>query len=63
MLMVTSLRFRFGESDFQADYSQFEARHRASLGNANGALLADFARTHGATSAVGDADSFHAGFN
>ena len=31
MLMVTSLRCRFGPDDFQADYAAFSARHLSTL--------------------------------
>ena len=51
MLMVTALRCRFGEDNFQADYEAFSARHLATLNAAARDLTAELARQHGARGA------------
>jgi hypothetical protein len=51
MLMVTALRCRFGEDNFQADYDAFSTRHLAELNAAARSLTAELARRHGATGA------------
>jgi hypothetical protein len=40
MLLVTSLRCRMGEDDYQADYTRFQTRHRQELNRANRAMHA-----------------------
>lgn len=47
MLMVTSLRCRSGEHDFQADYHRFAAKHLARLNEANRQLRRSLAARHG----------------
>lgn len=56
MLMVSALRCRFGADDFMAEYSQFAAQHRETLGRANASLLADLAAAHGAKGAANELD-------
>lgn len=51
MLMVTALRCRFGEYNFQADYDAFATRHLAELNAAARALTAELARRQGAAGA------------
>src|SRR6478736_3856697 len=51
MLMVTALRCRFGEDNFQADYDAFATRHHAELNDAARALNAELARSNGASGA------------
>lgn len=51
MLMVTALRCRFGEDNFQADYEAFSARHLSTLNGAARELTAELARQHGASGA------------
>jgi len=51
MLMVTALRCRFGEDNFQADYDAFATRHLAELNAAARALTAELARRQGAAGA------------
>ena len=43
MLMVTGLRCRSGEDNFQADFQRFEARHLTELNAAARTLAADYA--------------------
>lgn len=52
MLMVSSLRCRFGPDDFQVDYQRFSARHLPTLNEAYRALHDILARTHGAKRAT-----------
>ncbi|WP_435417806.1 S-adenosyl-L-homocysteine hydrolase [Parerythrobacter aurantius] len=47
MLMVSSLRCRFGEDNFQADYERFSARHLSTLNGAYRTLHDGLSRTHG----------------
>ncbi len=42
MLMVTALRCRFGEDDFQADYNRFATRHLDTMNRAANQLQADY---------------------
>ncbi len=44
MLMVTSLRCRSGEHDFQADYQKFASAHLADLNRAGAQLRRDMER-------------------
>lgn len=48
MLMVTSLRCRAGEHDFQADYQQFGRVHRDTINRAGAYLSANWRDRHGA---------------
>ena len=47
MLMVSSLRCRYGAYDFRADYQRFSERHMPTLTRAYDTLHRDFARVHG----------------
>lgn len=47
MLMVTSLRCRSGDHDFQADYHAFAARHLESLNEASNQLRRSLVAYHG----------------
>jgi hypothetical protein len=47
MLMVTSLRCRFGADDFLADYQRFTARHLPTLNAASRQMNAGYALRHG----------------
>jgi hypothetical protein len=47
MLMVTSLRCRFGADDFQPDYQAFSARHLSTLNAAARRLTTTLAAQHG----------------
>ena len=47
MLMVTALRCRFGEDNFQAEYDAFATRHHAELNDAARALTTELARRNG----------------
>ena len=47
MLMVTSLRCRFGEDDFQADYRAFSARHLSTLNAAGNRLTQNLSARYG----------------
>ena len=51
MLMVSSLRCRTSEADFQPEYRAFSTRHVASLRVASATLRADLAKRHGAKGA------------
>ena len=51
MLMVTSLRCRFGSDDFRHDYGRFTLRHMPALNAANRAIRADLERRHGVAGA------------
>ena len=61
MLMVSSLRCRHGESDFQADYRSFSARHLPTLNAAYRTLHGNLARTHGAKGAKRQLDRISVG--
>ncbi|OYW44089.1 MAG: hypothetical protein B7Z33_13390 [Sphingomonadales bacterium 12-68-11] len=52
MLMVTSLRCRFGSDNFQAGYEAFKRRHAATLRTAAEQALADMTRRMGRKSAI-----------
>lgn len=52
MLMVSSLRCRFGADNFQADYQRFSARHLPVLNGAYHALHDQLARAYGAKRAT-----------
>ena len=47
MLMVTGLRCRTGEDNFQPDFQKFEAHHLAELNAANRQLKAEYIRSMG----------------
>ena len=51
MLMVSSLRCRFGPDDFRPDYNRFAANHLATMNAAGKALQNDLTRRHGAAAA------------
>ncbi len=51
MLMVTALRCRFGEHNFQADYDAFATRHLRTLNGAARTLTAELSRRHGSQGA------------
>ena len=51
MLMVSSLRCRFGADDFQADYARFADHHSAQMGAEFKTLQADYAARLGAPGA------------
>lgn len=47
MLMVSSLVCRFGQDNFQSDYSRFAATHRMTLNAAGDTLQRDMIARHG----------------
>ena len=47
MLMVSSLRCRFGDDDFQPEYREFSAKHLHKLNAASREMHADLSRRHG----------------
>lgn len=47
MLMVSSLRCRFGTDNFQPEYREFSAKHLGTLNAASRTLKADLTRQHG----------------
>lgn len=47
MLMVTSLRCRFGQDDFRGEYDAFRVRHLPSLRDSALLVTADYARRMG----------------
>jgi len=51
MLMVTALRCRFGEDDFQSDYNRFAARHLETMNGAAQQLQAEYAARGGSQQA------------
>lgn len=51
MLMVSSLRCRFGPDNFQPDYNRFAANHLATMNAAGKSLQSDLTRRHGAAAA------------
>lgn len=52
MLMVTSLRCRFGADNFQASYEAFKRRHAATLRTAAEQSLSDMTRRMGRNGAI-----------
>ena len=52
MLMVTSLRCRFGSDDFRADYDRFRASNLPSLRDAALTVTGEFTRRYGKQGAV-----------
>lgn len=61
MLMVTSLRCRFGADNFQANYRQFTTRHIDALNAAGRTLEADLAKRHGTKGAKRALDRINVG--
>ena len=61
MLMVTSLRCRFGDDNFQADYDAFATRHLGTLNAAAHELTAELSRQYGAKAAVRALDTMSTG--
>ena len=51
MLMVSSLRCRFGPDDFRPDYNRFAANHLATMNAAGKSLQNDLSRRHGSAAA------------
>lgn len=51
MLMVSSLRCRFGPDNFQPDYHRFSANHLTTLNAAARTMQSDLTRRHGAAAA------------
>lgn len=47
MLMVSSLRCRYGSDNFQPEYRQFSAKHIGTLNHAAKTLQSDLTRQHG----------------
>ena len=62
MLMVGSLRCRFGADNFQADYERFKLTHRGALDSAYRQLRADYARQLGAKEGELALDRLSVGF-
>lgn len=56
MLMVSSLRCRFGADNFQADYNRFADSHSATMGAAFRTLSAEYTRRLGAAGAKKELD-------
>jgi hypothetical protein len=61
MLMVTSLRCRNGQDDFQADYRAFSASHLATLNQAGRQLRAELQAEHGTKGAMRALDRLSVG--
>lgn len=61
MLMVTSLRCRFGADSFQANYRDFTTRHIEALKAAGPTLEADLAKRQGAKGAKRALDRINVG--
>lgn len=61
MLMVTSLRCRFGADDFQADYDAFRAHNAEALKEAAVVVLDDMTRRLGRNGAVNEYDRMSTG--
>jgi hypothetical protein len=51
MLMVSSLRCRFGPDNFQPEYQRFSANNLTALNDAGRVLQSDLARRHGEAAA------------
>jgi hypothetical protein len=62
MLMVGSLRCRFGADNFQPDYERFKDTHRGALDSAYQELKADYARQFGAKQGELALDRLSVGF-
>lgn len=61
MLMVSSLRCRFGEDNFQPEYREFSAKHLHKLNAASREMHADLSRRHGAKGAKRKLDQISVG--
>lgn len=61
MLMVTSLRCRFGPDNFQASYDSFRSRHSAALRVAAEQVLGDMTRRMGRKGAIAQFDRMSTG--
>lgn len=61
MLMVSSLRCRYGADNFQPEYRQFSAKHLNTLNGASRTLQADLTRRHGAKGAKRQLDKVSVG--
>jgi hypothetical protein len=61
MLMVSSLRCRFGPDNFQADYERFSTNQHATMQGAFEVLQADYTARMGATGAKKALDSMSVG--
>lgn len=62
MLMVGSLRCRFGADNFQPDYERFKVTHRGALDSAYSELKANYARQLGAKEGELALDRLSVGF-
>lgn len=58
MLLVTSLRCRFGADDFRSEYEELHARHQAEFSEANSQLKAEFLKHDASAAAQRSFDSF-----
>lgn len=61
MLMVSSLRCRHGDDNFQADYQRFSARHLSTLNRAYRTLHGNLSRIHGTKGAKRKLDRISVG--
>ena len=61
MLMVSSLRCRYGADNFQPEYRQFSAKHLGALNSASRTLQADLTKRHGAKGAKRKLDTISVG--
>ena len=61
MLMVSSLRCRFGPDNFQADYERFSTNQHAMMQNAFDVLQADYTARMGAAGAKKTLDTISVG--
>lgn len=61
MLMVTSLRCRFGSSDFRPEYQALRARHQLEIRNANQRVLSHLTSQMGRRAAVAAYDRMSTG--
>jgi hypothetical protein len=61
MLMVTSLRCRFGDDNFQADYARFSSNQNKTMQDAFKTLQADYSSTMGPAGASKALDKMSVG--
>ncbi len=61
MLMVTSLRCRHGQDDFQPEYRRFSSRHLATMNSAGRELHAYYSLRHGESRAGRHLDQLSTG--
>jgi len=61
MLMVTSLRCRFGSDNFQPQYQKFSSAHLTTLNGAAKRLQSNFVAKHGAKGAARELDKISVG--